>query len=311
MLLKHQPLAVVALTTLFLLFACNGHSSPVDEDSFPDEPSVEGSAENDDEFLPGTESVENEVQPDIDYYPCAENEHQVLHQTVIIGATTSLTDYVGYTYFTGSLEFVADSMGGEKDLMLLSSLHCIGNDLNITYTKKLQSTKGLDQSLINIGGNIDIIGNESLADTDGFNNISEIKGWLDVWSNSNLSNYNGFKNVKQIGEYLNIGIQKNLINMNGFSGLEKVKSLILSSVWDLASLDGLQNLSVISLSLQILDTSIQSLYGLNNLQTIGEEVSNGAVEIASNPMLSSLEGLSIQMTKMNTSLTIANNPMLS
>ncbi len=33
MLLKHQPLAIVALTTLFLLFACNGHSSPVDEEN--------------------------------------------------------------------------------------------------------------------------------------------------------------------------------------------------------------------------------------------------------------------------------------
>ena len=134
-------------------------------------------------------------------------------------------------------------------------------------------------TLTKVIGDVSIVGNSSLTNLSGLNNLTQIKGGLLMMFN-NIQEINGLSNLTFIGESLGIIGNRALTNVNGLQQLSSVKTISLSGNNELQNINGLS-----------ISGSIENLF------------------ITNNGKLSHLNGLST-ISLVNGNLTLQNNTAL-
>ena len=182
----------------------------------------------------------------------------------------------------------------------LENLETIGKDLEIiscnkTETgkslKNLSSFKGLDK-LQQIGGNLRLLSNlpekgkgyyaalHAFTSFEGLGNLKSIGGSLEIGINrstrlANLSSFTGMEKLEYIGN--NFIVQGELPNFTSFSGLTNLNMVMGDFVMQFeasktdVSLQGLNNLQSIGGNLTLSIVLLKNLSGLNNLNNIGKD----------------------------------------
>ncbi|MFS4491996.1 hypothetical protein [Maribacter sp. 2308TA10-17] len=239
-----------------------------------------------------------------------------------------------------TISTISDSLIIEENLILnelngFIELKNVGADISIIRNKALQSINTFEK-LEEVGGDIIFFAEEAVYSISGFNNLLTIAGGLYLINNSQgaVSELNAFNNLETIGTDLSINrINGNLVGLNklnsigakltiqglstiedftffesltniggrvnvtanpvleSFNGFEKLTglnglSLLLNN--SLTSLNGLENIRSIYGNLVItINRNLENLQGLEGL----EKVLNGGVDINQNMSLTSLNGL--------------------
>ncbi len=196
---------------------------------------------------------------------------------------------------------------------------------NVFIHSSVSDLSGLEQ-ITKINGYLNIGSNDNLLTLKGLQNIDTITNKLEIKYNSFLTNLDSLYNLEYVGERLSI---QNNSNLNSLVGLSKLKKIglhfTIMNNGPLNSLMGLSSLDSIGGSLFIGQNEITSLYGLNNLGYVGENlnISNcslissledltnltnvqGDIEITNNASLANLIGLD-NLNSINGSLTIRDN----
>jgi len=242
---------------------------------------------------------------------------------------TSLDGLGNLTSVEGNL-FIGDFWwGGNPSLTSLNGLEklaTVGADLLILDNGSLSDLSGLDR-LGNVGQDLRIGtlwtsygapqcgANDSLEKIEGLNSLVSIGGTLEINCNSSLVEIAGFESLEYIGRDVLIGHFRyygspnnsfggnpNLERVTGFSKLDSIhESLVIESNHELTDLSGFNNILTIDGNLSIKKCySLANLKGLENLTTIkkdlilGSSVGHiyGGMHCQPNPSLASLADLS-------------------
>ncbi len=213
-------------------------------------------------------------------------------------------------------DFVLDSMAAftALDMPMLST---IGGSFIIQNDNAI--VQGQLSNLDSIGGNL-VISNQGNLPNYLFSSVISIGGSLEI-SNSVWSYIDGFSSLNSIGESLIIMGMDNLTNImaNAFPNLTTIpENLIIGDIINpggtpvaepnlmLFDISGFQNITEIQGSISIrFNDSLSTLYGLHQLQSIGDEIS-----IAANPELSSLDAFQL-LTVIPGNLRILNSGNLT
>lgn len=227
-------------------------------------------------------------------------------------------NYPGCTEIEGDVIINGDSV--ITNLNGLSILTSIGGDLTIYNNFVLINLMGLE-GLISIGGylNIGIFnvnsgvyeGNPNLTSLTGLNNLFSIGKSLAIVNNDALTNLEGLENLTIIDWGLNVSDNDALINLRGLEGLTSLIGLYIVGNEVFNNFTGLDNLTHIENDLQIGkddmywggegNPSLENLFGLNNLTTVG-----GNLSLYYNNSLSNLTGLE-NLTSIGGDLMIYSN----
>ena len=190
------------------------------------------------------------------------------------------------------------AMEALKSFEGLENLETIGKDLEIiscnnTETgkslKNLSSFKGLDK-LQQIGGSLKLFSNlpekeyyifsPAFSSFEGLGNLKSIGGSLEIGVNrstklASLSSFTGMEKLEYIGN--NFIIRGELPNFTSFSGLTNLNMVMGDFVMQFeasetdVSLQGLNNLQSIGGNLTLSIVRLKNLRGLNNLNNIGKD----------------------------------------
>jgi len=248
--------------------------------------------------------VELAEYPDYDYVPCAEREEEVRHNKAQLGDPWNYDLLSGITYLTGTLDVQSDSTG-DKDFTKLTGLRCIDGDMRIWYTDELESLHGLE-SLIRIGGNLDIEANKALSDISALSGITGTKGKVDLYGCPLMESLEGLHNIEK-AQTISIETMNALKDLNGIRGLQSVGTLVIYTATQLNTLAGLENVNKIGCVLQIVNTNISSLQGLSGLESMGTDCEDAVIILGNNHNLSSLEGMDNLETITGTFQLISNS----
>jgi hypothetical protein len=151
--------------------------------------------------------------------------------------------------------------------VFLLSQPCLPEGITFTTQEQIDNFQTDYPGCSEIGGDVEIYG-DNITNLDSLISISSIGGSLVIGNrfdnNQNLISIAGLSQLQYIGGNLTISLNPNLLN-----------------------LEGLENLSIIEQSLQIVqNNSLMSLSGLNGLTYIG-----GILTICFNPEIINFEGL--------------------
>ena len=236
--------------------------------------------------------------------------------------------HIGIVYTTDDWENITDektyyTLGNPSLTSLngLESLISIGGSLELAGNNSLSNLAGLE-NLTSIGGELLLIDNASLTSLTELNNLISIGGnlsigyleWTNYFQGNVLKNLSGLENLTSIGGNLQIDKNDSLVNLTGLENLTSIGGDLIiggSSIWDgnpsLTNLAGLNNLASIGDSLSIENNdALADLSGLESLESIG-----GYLYILDNATLSSLVGLDNIEAGSITDLYIENNNSLS
>lgn len=169
-----------------------------------------------------------------------------------------------------------------------------------------------------------IISGANISNLDGLNVLTSIGGNLEIVNNDTLINLSGFDNLSFIGGNLNICRNGALTSLTGLESLTEITgSVLLGRLfysppflgcfgnWSLTSLDGLNNVNSIGGDLSIFcGNSLTSLTGLENLTYIGGNLKIGDGSVISNPFLITLTGLE-GLTSIVGELIVSGNDTLA
>lgn len=198
---------------------------------------------------------------------------------------SSLTSFKGWENVEeiGGALFRGGSISGPVPIQTfadLKSLKKLGG-LFIGNHPSLDVTSFTQLPITHIGSKGIYISNNSIADLYFLRNIEVIEGELTVAGQS-LTNWKGLSKLKEVG-ILSIGSRAgyyySLNSTEGLSSVVKVGELRIGSsnvqgqLFETASLKGLENLETIVDNLSITDTSLSSLEELKSLRTIGTSTS--------------------------------------
>lgn len=148
------------------------------------------------------------------------------------------------------------------------------------------SLEGLN-IITSVSGNLEINTNEYLITLNGLNNITSIGGSLIIRDNDLMTSLYGLNSLEVVDGEAMIAMNYQLPNLVGLNSLNHVDWLIIGSNEQLVSLNGLNNLTSVTNSVDIIDNqSLDNLEGLNSLSTIG-----GNLTIYFNDNLINLDGL--------------------
>ncbi len=214
-------------------------------------------------------------------------------------------DTFSYRVISGNLNIQEIIGGNIMNLDSLESLIAIGGNLNISSNPSLMSLSGLD-SLTELGGDLNILFNSSLTSLRGFSSLTEIGGYLYIESNGSLASLSGLGSLTEIGGYLTIQFNGSLTSLRGLDSLTEIGGYVtIQSNDSLTSLRGFSSLTEIGGYLSIFsNASFTSLRGLGSLTEIG-----GFLSIFNNAFLtnfctiSSLIGDDKQITSREYSVT--------
>lgn len=173
--------------------------------------------------------------------------------------------YPGCTEIGGDVEISGADI---TSLAGLAGITAVGGDLLIYNNDVLTNLSGLG-ALTAIGGDLAIganlnacfcpLGNATLASLEGLEQLTSIGGGLYVYKNPLLTTFTGLNNLTSIGGDLSIADNTTLVSLTGLEGLQ--------SVW------GHVSIGVPSLELPHGNPALASLSGLENLTLIGESLS--------------------------------------
>lgn len=198
----------------------------------------------------------------------------------------SLAGLAGVTAVGGDLlihtNFILTGLEG------LEALETVGGSLMLWSNDALISMSGLN-ALTTIGGDFAIganlntcfcpLGNAALASLEGLEQLSSIGGGLYILKNPVLTTFSGLNNLIAVGGDLSIADNTTLVSLTGLEGLQSVWGHVSVGVPSLelphgnpalASLDGLENLTLIGESLSIIhNQSLTDITALHHAISIG------------------------------------------
>ncbi|MEO0340328.1 MAG: hypothetical protein AAF242_14100, partial [Bacteroidota bacterium] len=208
------------------------------------------------------------------------------------------------TSVVGDVIIDGTTSGGDPitNLDALAFLTSVTGNLTITQTA-LTDVNGTIE-LAEVGGNLTISNNISLANLSGFPKLETVTGNLSVTNNAVLLDISGFPNLMTVGT-VNFGAG-GPIQLRGPSvGLRSTTGcLVISNNGSLTQISGLNNLMAIQNALEISNNaSLMSLAGLVGLIQVGQDLI-----ITNNNALPNLDGLdNLQQVGGMTSITL--NPV--
>lgn len=223
-------------------------------------------------------------------------------------------------HYTSCLpEGITFSTQEEIDNFQINYPNCDEIEGNVTIGDWLQSDiktlNGLNV-LKSLGGDLIILGNDSLTSLIGLGNVISVGGDLTVWDNDSLNSLAGLDNLASIEGNCKIGGNNDLDSLLSLEGLTFIggdleigfqTGMVIWGNFSLTSLEGLNNLTSIGGSLKVRgNISLANLMGLNNLTSIG-----GEVFIDYNDSLISLTGLENIEEESISNLFISSNGLLS
>lgn len=106
----------------------------------------------------------------------------------------------------------------------LESLLTIGGDLEIQDNEVLTSLSALN-NLTSIGGFLLISVNDAITNFSGLDNVTSIGGGLAIYGNSSLTSMTGLDNVSSIGGYLEIYSNDALLSLIGLDNVDAASIL--------------------------------------------------------------------------------------
>ncbi|NQU34495.1 MAG: T9SS type A sorting domain-containing protein [Bacteroidetes bacterium] len=194
----------------------------------------------------------------------------------------------------------------------LNVITTIGGDLKIWNQNSLPSLRGLEQ-LTSIGGDIDIAGSLQMLNIDALIQLTYIGGDLEIRGCNALSSLSGLDNISFVGG--SIKITSNPVLSSFEQGLSKITvvhgSLYIGDNFSggndlLTDVSSLKEVTSINGYLWVEDNaSLTNLYGLHNLQNIGEGIC-----IKQNAALSEISSLE-NVTTIGAGIWVYQNPSLS
>lgn len=176
---------------------------------------------------------------------------------------TSLSGLEGLTSIN-SLHILSNiSLTSLSGLNNLTSV--LGNYLTIENNHSLTSLTGLE-GLTSIKRYLFIIGNSSLTTLTGLENIDSIGGTLQIKVNYSLTNLSGLEGLTYIGDELIISYNTALLSLTGLENLNTIKnSLNIEHCGALTDLTGLEGLSSIKEIFIGDNNALASLNGMDNV----------------------------------------------
>jgi len=164
---------------------------------------------------------------------------------------------------------------------------------------------GLEE-LTTVGGTFGIYGTY-LTDLRGMESLISIGGNLDITYTYAMTDLTGLEELKSIGGFVLIYKNLALTSLEGMNGVSSVKHLTIQKNPVLTNLNGLEALTSITLGIGIFENeSLTSLEGLG-----GETAISGSLGIVNNVALTSLEGLENAQLSNVENLNINNNVSLT
>ncbi|HKK88653.1 MAG TPA: T9SS type A sorting domain-containing protein [Saprospiraceae bacterium] len=184
----------------------------------------------------------------------------------------------------------------------------MGNQMN----QDLISLDGLHH-LESVGGDIHIDGIERLVDLSGLTSLETIGGAFYVTNNTSLKNLDGLTNLDTIYGNLVISRNPSLLHLNGLNTVDQLLGDIEITYNHLTQdLSGLENLEKVNGHFIIQGNFIDSLKGLEKLQTVEKDLI-----IASNPSLTIIGRVAgnyemgpVKLSRVGGTLSINNNSKL-
>lgn len=155
-----------------------------------------------------------------------------------------------------------------KSLVGLKNLSSVGGSIDIVLCENLTSLEGLN-NLVGVDGNLHIRNNSNLSSLSGLNNLMNIGGFLGITDNPKLTSIESFDNLSSINGALWIHENDVLTNIEGMNKINSIGSkLMIIDNSALESLSPLKNLVSIGAEMEIRNTGITSLNGLENLNSL-------------------------------------------
>lgn len=193
-------------------------------------------------------------------------------------------------------------------LTTLTGLHnitTVGEDLNIYKNTSLTDLTGLE-NVTTVGDEFGVWKNDSLTSLEGLDNITSA-GSITILENASLTSLAVLENINSLEGYLIIVNNDALTSLTGLENMTSVGSNFSISNNDaITSLMPLSNLTYIGGNLRIMRIPLLTdLTGLNNVTSIG------ALDILLNNSLTSLEGLDNIDASSLYFVTISGNHSLS
>jgi hypothetical protein len=239
-----------------------------------------------------------------------EDDDPTIYNGDIVFLTQQQIDDFGekeYTSIIGSVT-VGDTRYLPSDITNLNGLGkiiTIGKDLNIIHNNELEDFEGL-HNLISIGEEFWIQSNENLTNVDQLNSLTSV-GSLEIRGNRSLHNINGFSKLSGGIDGILISGNASLTQVDGLLGLSTISDiLIVSANASLLNIDGFMNTIDVQGGLIIQEnSSLTNIDGLGNLSNI-----DGGLIISSNPILSNIDGLH-KLSTISGALTIDFNEAIT
>ncbi len=241
-----------------------------------------------------------------------------------------------YSDIQGSLTIGNDSgihNNSITDLTPLSNINSVSGSFTVQYNDQLETLAGTEQikelnddlfirsnkglKSFNISEEntrfkkLEITGNDELVSLNGLFGLTETSRWLKIEHNNSLNSIAGLQNVVNIDGELIISDNPSLENLNGLSNLASINGeLAIQNNTILNNVDGLNNLNSVRNELKILSNdALLNIEGLSNLNTFSGSGS-GAIVIAANQSLTSLNGLQGLGSTFQGSISIEGNASL-
>ncbi|MBM1107506.1 T9SS type A sorting domain-containing protein [Aurantibacter crassamenti] len=209
---------------------------------------------------------------------------------------TNLNGLSQITEITGNLVIGGFNVGTSLiNLIGLDNLETVTGKLDINRNANLETLTGLSKLTVvgstQIGSGISISLNPSLLNLNGLNNLNRVNNSFNILNNASLLNIEALSNLNTLllGNFLSLTIQGNnaLASLTGLEGLTMISGGLAISGNSLINLTGLDNLNSITTRLTITNCdSLLNLQGLNSLQSIGSDF-----QLETNSSLLNLQGL--------------------
>ncbi len=208
-----------------------------------------------------------------------------------IGHITSIIDNDNLVSITGLENLTAIGpgliIGGNDKLPNLNgiqNIETVNGPLVIAENYSLTSISALSKLTL-ITDSLDIRANYQLASLDGLQNVTTIGSKVKIEGTA-ITDLTGLGNITTIHDSLIIQNNDQLTSLQGLTKLTDVDHLQIAYCPNLASLSDLASITNFNKSIQILETGIQDLTGLDNITSV-----HGDLAINYNEQLQSFHGL--------------------
>ncbi len=187
----------------------------------------------------------------------------------------------------------------------LQNLTSVGGNFQLDKNASLQSMDGL-QNLTSIGVDFRIENNVLLKDLNGLSRLVSVGRHFTIYFNPAFENLDGLSSLESVGLDLDIWGNGGLSQLDGLSSLMSVGRILVRQNNSLLTLNGLQNLGIVTQGVIIRDNgSLENLDGFKNLKTC-----YNYILIKNNESLLTLNGLR-NLEKGYASVIVQNNASLA